>query len=405
MDPFLILNQIASTGKAFKENEPGSREALIAHSRALVAALEIPSEFIQRTFWAEPNEQAQTVLQPAQSAIIRLAVDVHLFQHLQEAASGLSPVALSEKTGVEVDLLARLARHLVAMNVLVFHSGAFHSTALSNALAEERYQHSIVCCYENSRLALGGLPTYFKKNAYRSPTPGGTDGPFQDAHGTDLRFFDWIVAAPPRLQLFDSFMSVYRAGKANWFEEKFYPVSQRLVCGFDAEISDGLLVDIGGGRGHDVTAFVALHGDLPGKVVLQDREPVIASILDSAEGRVFEVQAYDFFTPQPVKGARAYSLHSILHDWCDDDCVRILENLVPALVRGYSWVLLNEIVISEEKPTLAATSMDMMMLSHFAVRERTEVEWEEILARVGLRVVRIYNYPGVAESLIEAQLA
>lgn len=53
MNPFSILKQLASTGKAFKDNEPGSREVLIAQSRALVAALEIPSEFIQRTFWAE----------------------------------------------------------------------------------------------------------------------------------------------------------------------------------------------------------------------------------------------------------------------------------------------------------------------------------------------------------------
>lgn len=30
---------------------------------------------------------------------------------------------------------------------------------------------------------------------------------------------------------------------------------------------------------------------------------------------------------------------------------------------------------------------------------------EGILKRVGLRVVRIYTYPGVAESLIEAEVA
>jgi hypothetical protein len=47
---------------------------------------------------------------------------------------------------------------------------------------------------------------------------------------------------------------------------------------------------------------------------------------------------------------------------------------VPTLVKGYSQVLFNEIVISEDKPTLAATSMDMIMLAHFSVRERTEAE-------------------------------
>ena len=35
-----------------------------------------------------------------------------------------------------------------------------------------------------------------------------------------------------------------------------------------------------------------------------------------SEGRPFQAQAHDFFMPQPP---RAYSLHSILHDWGDED--------------------------------------------------------------------------------------
>jgi hypothetical protein len=68
-------------------------------------------------------------------------------------------------------------------------------------------------------------------------------------------------------------------------------------------------------------------------------------------------------------------------------------------------VLLNEIVVSEEHPTLATTSMDMMMLAHFAVRERTEADWKIILEKAGLKFLHIYTYPGVAESVIEAELA
>ncbi|KAJ6166348.1 hypothetical protein N7485_009592 [Penicillium canescens] len=350
-----ILDQLVEAGKAFKQDEPGSREALIAHSRALVAALEIPSEFIQRTFWAEP----------AQSATIRLAVDTNLFQHLRDAgAAGLDVSTLSQKTGIETSLLQRLTRHLVATNLLTYHENAFHATELSNGLSEERYQHK-------------------------------------------LTFFDWLVATPPHLRHFDSFMSAYRAGKKNWYDEGFYPVVERLVNGFEGgENGDVLLVDVGGGRGHDAAAFVKGLEEKVGKVILQDREPVIESVVGSGVEKLgFEAQAHDFFTPQPVIGARAYSLHSILHDWSDGDGVRILENLVPALKKGYSRVLLNEIVVSEEHPTLAATSMDMMMLAHFAVRERTEAEWRGILETAGLRVTAIYTYPGVAESLIEAELA
>ncbi|OBT72011.1 hypothetical protein VF21_08610 [Pseudogymnoascus sp. 05NY08] len=317
-----ILDGIAAAGKSFGENEAGSREALIEYSRSLVAALEIPGEFIQRSFWAEP----------AMSANIRIAVDVKLFQHLKEAGdAGLSASALSEKTGVDVSLLQRLTRHLVAI---------------------------ISFCYDTGRPSFNGFPEFFKKTYYQSPSLGSLEGPFQDAHKTQLPFFEWLVATPPHLQHFDSFMSAHRAGKANWYGPGFYPVSERMITSFDASSSDVLLVDI-----------------------------------------------HDFFTPQPIKGARSYSLYSILHDWGDDEGVEILENLVLALKKGYSRVLLNEIVVSEEKPTIAATSMDMMMLAHFSVRERTEAEWRAILAKAGLNIVHIYTYPGVAESLIEAELA
>lgn len=48
-----ILERIAAAGKAYESDERGSREALIDLGRDLVAALEIPSEFLQRSFWAE----------------------------------------------------------------------------------------------------------------------------------------------------------------------------------------------------------------------------------------------------------------------------------------------------------------------------------------------------------------
>ncbi|KUJ08860.1 putative O-methyltransferase [Mollisia scopiformis] len=367
-----LLQRIAAAGKTYEGNEAGSREDLINLSRA-------------RSFWAES----------AMSAHIRLAVDVQLFQHLRDFGDiGLSAQTLAEKTGLDVLLLGRL-----------IETSSFHATALSNGLSEEIYQHSISFGYDAARPSFNAFPEYFKKIGYKQPTSL-TDGPFQDAHRTQLPFFDWLVATPPNLQHFGSFMAAYRAGKANWYDPGFYPVADRLIHGFDSSMSDILLVDVGGGEGHDMTLFAAQHTFHPGRIVLQDREPVIASVVETLKAdSPFEAQAHDFFTTQPIKGARAYSLHSILHDWGDDDGVRILENLKPALRPGYSRVLLNEIVLSEENPTLAAASMDMMMLAHFAVRERTEADWKAILERVGLKFVKIYTYPGVAESVIEAELA
>lgn len=71
----------------------------------------------------------------------------------------------------------------------------------------------------------------------------------------------------------------------------------------------------------------------------------------------------------------------------------------------YSRVLFNEIVVSEEKPTLAATCMDLQMMAHLGVRERTELEWRKLLAEGGFKVIKVHTYPESAESLIETELA
>ncbi|PGH18282.1 hypothetical protein AJ79_00621 [Helicocarpus griseus UAMH5409] len=371
-----ILDSIAAAGTAHRNGEAGSRETLIDLGLQLVSSLEIPSEFIQRTMWAEP----------ARSAHCRLALDRQIFQHLRDAGdAGISAVSLAEKTGLDVPLLQRVLRHLVAMYMVSYTDGKFHATALSNGLAKENYQQSIAFCYDVSRPSFNNLPEYLKQTGYKNPL-NPTDGAFQAAHKSKLPFFDWLVANPPHLSEFDSFMSAYRAGKANWYDPNFYPVAERLIGAFDPSNSDVLLVDVGGGRGHDLLEYSARHPSSPGRLILQDREPVIASV-QGKENMPFEAMAHDFYTPQPIKAARAYLLHSILHDWDDND-----------------GVLLNEIVLSEEHPTLAATSMDMMMLAHLGVRERTEADWRAILARAGLKVVYIYSYPGVEESLIEAEL-
>ncbi|OSS53678.1 hypothetical protein B5807_00012 [Epicoccum nigrum] len=86
-----ILERIATTGDAYGSNRLGSREALIDLSRDLIATLEISSEFLQRSFWAEPGL----------STHCKIAVEVKLFQHLRDAGKMVLPLsALAEQTGV-----------------------------------------------------------------------------------------------------------------------------------------------------------------------------------------------------------------------------------------------------------------------------------------------------------------
>ncbi|ETS85081.1 hypothetical protein PFICI_03106 [Pestalotiopsis fici W106-1] len=391
-DILSLLDSVANVRNAYENDEAGSRDTLVELTLALLGKLEIPSEFLQRTFWAEP----------CKSGIIRLCVETKIFQYLRDAPQGLTTAELAEKTGRSWDLslLQRYLSHISAMHVLTLSQGKWQSTPLSNGLAEQNYQSSIEFCYDSGMPSFFKFPEWTKSTGYQGPKTD-TDGPFQYAWDSKIPFFPWLQEHPPNLANFAQFMSAYRAGKPSWFDSGFYPVTERIIEGFDADYSDVLLCDVGGGRGHDMIEFTGRYPSLPGKIILQDQEAVLASI-EVAEPP-FEVQVHDFFTPQPLR-ARAYSLHSILHDWGDDDGVRILENLRPALRPGYSRVLLFEIVVADDRPSFASTTMDMQMLAHTNGGERTEKDWRRLIDRAGFRVVDIYTYPGVAESVIELDI-
>lgn len=296
-------------------------------------------------------------------------------------------------------------KHLAATDV-VHEVGpdTYAPTSLSNSLTEQKYRDGIVYTYDVAGPSFRHLPSYLKSTNYVQPTSL-MDGPFQAAHKTDLPFFAWLDANPPYMQIFNSYMSAYRAGRISWLDPGFYPVQERLADQFNSDHSDVLLVDVGGGLGHDLQDLREKYPALPGKLVLQDRAEVIAEVSTTTTGQHFQAMAHDFFTPQLVKGARAYYLHSVLHDWSDDDSVKILEALKPALKEGYSTVLINELVVPSQKANWPVTSMDHLMMVLGGMRERTEAEWRAVLKRAGFKVLKIHSVEMGSESLIEAELA
>lgn len=236
------------------------------------------------------------------------------------------------------------------------------------------------------------MPTYFAQTKYVNPT-NPISGPFQHAHSTPLHFFPWLGAHPKYLTAFGNYMTGYRAGKPSWMDAGFYPV-ETLTAGVGAD--DILLVDVGGGQGHDLLELRAKHPGLPGRLILQDKPEVVGALaLDDVEA-----QGHDFFTAQPVRGARAYFLHSVLHDWDDEACLRILGQLRPAMQGGK--LLVHELVVPDEGASWAITSMDWLMMGLGSVRERTEADWRGLLGKAGFKVLKVWSVEQGTESLIEA---
>ena len=102
-------------------------------------------------------------------------------------------------------------------------------------------------------------------------------------------------------------------------------------------------------------------------------------------------------------------MHSVLHDWSDEVCVSILDNVKAAMKAGYSRLLINENAIPETGANWETTGLDITIASLLSSRERTRVEWMRLLEeKAGLKVTKIYHYLGDpktgVESLIECEL-
>lgn len=174
-------------------------------------------------------------------------------------------------------------------------------------------------------------------------------------------------------------MTGWRNYKMDWTE--VYD-TRKLVSGADllgetsATPIAPLFVDIGGMHGLDSARLVAKHPELPAstQLVVQDLPEVVSSYdakhqpLDPRIKRM----AHDFFAPQPLVGARVYFFHAVPHDWPDADCARILENVKAAMRKGYSKLLIYEMVIPAKGATSPMTTLDLQLMNCLSGLERTE---------------------------------
>jgi len=149
------------------------------------------------------------------------------------------------------------------------------------------------------------------------------------------------------------------------------------------------LVDIAGGHGLLLAAILKANPHLQG--VLFDLPFVIegAGELLESEGVAARTEKVsgDFFESVPA-GADAYLMKHIIHDWNDEQSVKILQNIRRAM-NDDGKVLLAEMVVPEGNEPSPAKGLDLVMLTIEGGKERTEKEYQELLEAAGLRLTRV----------------
>ncbi|XP_034207918.1 trans-resveratrol di-O-methyltransferase-like [Prunus dulcis] len=213
--------------------------------------------------------------------------------------------------------------------------------------------------------------------------------PFEMAHG---RPFWGLAAQQPKF--------------GSLFNEAMEADSQLIARAVVEEcegVFEGLnsLVDVGGGTGNMAKAIAKAFPNINCTVL--DQPHVVANLqgthnLDFVGGDMFE----------KIPPANAIFLKWILHDWSDEESVKILKKSREAILSKNEGgkVIILEINVSADNKKMDKKSIetqlmwDMLMMVNLNGKERSEAEWEKLFLTAGFSLYKITHTLGL-RSLIE----
>lgn len=192
------------------------------------------------------------------------------------------------------------------------------------------------------------------------------------------------------MEKFSSSMKALLAGHTG---NSFVP----FVRGFDwSSLGEGLVIDVGGGNAH---VEVRILDDVPAGInfLIQDlgsnEKAANEAIKEHGVEQRVEFQVHDFFRAQPPElKPKAYILSRILHDWQDEDCMRILRGLTPAMAEHgtklfvYERVLPNRIGDIPNHMEQLMRTQDLLMFTLFGGGERSLKDWDALFKKADPRL-------------------
>ncbi|XP_061342743.1 probable O-methyltransferase 3 [Gastrolobium bilobum] len=222
------------------------------------------------------------------------------------------------------------------------------------------------------------FPTWFRND---DPTP------FHTAH--KMAFFGYAGCDPKFNQFFNDGMASDARLIASVVIEKCKGVFNELES----------LVDVGGGTGTMAKAIAKSFPQL--ECTVFDLPHVVADLQGSDN---LKYVGGDMF--QSIPPADAILFKSTLHDWNDEECVKILKKCKEAIMgKGKEGkLIIIDIVLGNEKrddeSVEAQLKFDMLMMVLLTGKERSEKEWADLIFSAGFSDYKINPVLGL-RSLIE----
>jgi len=208
----------------------------------------------------------------------------------------------------------------------------------------------------------------------------------------DRMAFDHAVNDAGYAEVFDNAMSSYSSAQAEWVLDALGSYDLGKLTRF---------CDVGGGHGYMLCRLLAKYPRLQGTVferaeVISDSARLWASKLGVSDRCRYV--AGDMFNSAPP--ADAYMMKLILHDWNDDECVRILRTQHKAASPS-GRVFIVEHVIPGAATSHFAKLFDIHMMCWGTGRERTQEEYATLLEKAGWNYVTTWFPASRAMGVVE----
>ncbi|MGC5012626.1 methyltransferase [Streptosporangium sp. DT93] len=289
---------------------------------------------------------------------------------------------LARRCGADATALGRVLRELAAMGIVTtVRPGVYALTEAGDTLRDD-----VPGSLRPAVRMISEEGFWYGMGKVAQTARTGRSG-FAERHGP---LYGYLKANPRAGALFNDYMVVRARPFADAVADRYDFSGVRT------------LVDVAGGKGHILASVLNRYSDLSG--VLFDQEHVVEDARLFFSGTPLEDRcsfaAGDFFASVPG-GADAYLLSSVIHNWSDEDAVRILSNVREA-VSDDGRVLLVEFVVPDDDRPHISKDIDMRMLALFGEgMERSTSEYAALLEASGLRFTRQVELTQGA-SLLEA---
>jgi hypothetical protein len=290
--------------------------------------------------------------------------------------------AIAAPRGLNADRVYRLLRALSTVGIVSESSGRrFALTPLGRMLTSNA---------PNSMRTSAALLTDYHAEIWAN-LDGALKGgvAFESLNGRPL--FSWLADNPQEAARFQRMMV-----------EVHSPETPAIVAAYDFS-QFGHIVDVGGGHGMLLSAILAAHPGVRG--TLFDLQEGIDAARQGAGGPLpgATFVAGDVFKFVP-EGGDAYLLRHLLHDYDDDDCLRMLVNVRRAMKPDARVLVLEKTVPTDDTPG-PGRWLDLHVMLLTGGRERTVPEYEVLLDKAGLRLARVLPTAHPAVEIVEAVAA